>query len=567
MFNWLHEFRNRLTVLFGAMLLATVIGFVFYLQQTSSHHLIESEKLNLMLVAQAVDRSIALTLREREREIFLLSQSAELRANIPDMTAVQQSLKLIKAYYPDYAWLGFADENGLVVTDADDILIDANVALRPWFIEGSKDSFVGNVHEAKLLANHMQSDECQATLNSDACLIRFVDFASPVYSQNGEFAGVVAAHADWRWINSIIADALPKELAGRGYEIIILNNDNSVIYPFSRMNQLYDLSSFHVLSSEVRLKYDDHYIGVLRQFRPQLSTYLGWQIMVKQPSNMFMKNINDIKHRQLLFGALTIVVVLLIAYKLAGQFSLPIVLLAKRANEISHGSEHFRFSSRSKLREIKSLAASLQQMLDSLILSKAELQELNSNLEIKVQQRTSELEMANEELRKISRIDPLTKVPNRLSANEFIQNAYNQYKRNRSTYVLILLDVDNFKHVNDTYGHAVGDKVLMHVAQTIQNNIRESDSMARFGGEEFIILLANTNEEGYAFAENLRQKIAQSNPPVIEQITASLGVAIVDASDASRDEAITRADLAMYKAKHHGRNRTMYADDLGQQLA
>ena len=122
-----------------------------------------------------------------------------------------------------------------------------------------------------------------------------------------------------------------------------------------------------------------------------------------------------------------------------------------------------------------------------------------------------------------------------------------------------MLDIDHFKRVNDTYGHPIGDLVLQNVARLCQNSLREVDSFGRYGGEEFVALLPQTNcEQAFATAERLRRSIAegdiQSEAGVI-RCTVSVGVATFNRNCKSLEELLERADQALYHAKRAGRNR------------
>jgi diguanylate cyclase (GGDEF)-like protein len=132
-----------------------------------------------------------------------------------------------------------------------------------------------------------------------------------------------------------------------------------------------------------------------------------------------------------------------------------------------------------------------------------------------------------------------------------------------------MLDIDNFKHYNDTLGHPMGDKVLQEFGRIIKENIRKNDWACRYGGEEFAIILPNTNkEETFKFAERLRLKIEQYKFPQEEiqpqqKITASIGIATFPDDASNKDELIYKADMAMLEAKKRGKNCTyQYSSNL-----
>lgn len=185
-----------------------------------------------------------------------------------------------------------------------------------------------------------------------------------------------------------------------------------------------------------------------------------------------------------------------------------------------------------------------------------ELKQLNAELEFKVLQRTNELKKAVEAQTLLAREDGLTKLPNRFAANERIHTEFLSMKRRNHPYAILMLDIDHFKNVNDTYGHAVGDGVLQMLADALKNSIRADDFACRFGGEEFLILLPDSNiEDACQVAEKVRTTISALVHHIAGNITISIGVSLAYADDITEDVAIQRADEALYDAKHSGRNQ------------
>ncbi len=186
--------------------------------------------------------------------------------------------------------------------------------------------------------------------------------------------------------------------------------------------------------------------------------------------------------------------------------------------------------------------------------------EMNAELEVKIAERTTELSKANEDLRHLSRHDALTGLNNRLSANERLHSEFISMKRSQNYYAVLMLDIDFFKKVNDTYGHAVGDSVLQQLAQTLKATLRETDFAARYGGEEFLLLLPNTELfEARLVAEKIRRTIAATPHPVAGKITVSIGVAIATPDEVDEFSAVKESDDYLYAAKKSGRNCIMAA--------
>ncbi|MGB4127178.1 MAG: GGDEF domain-containing protein [Bacilli bacterium] len=169
----------------------------------------------------------------------------------------------------------------------------------------------------------------------------------------------------------------------------------------------------------------------------------------------------------------------------------------------------------------------------------------------------------NIELRDKLRTDPLTLVANRNFFDFQINKRLEEARLFGNKFGILMMDIDNFKKVNDTYGHLVGDEIFKIVAYTLSSNVKKTDMVSRWGGEEFIALVdVTTNEELAAIAERLRTLVAASgyklNVDKTIQVTISIGGTLVTKDDTIKS-AITRADDNMYYAKQNGRNQTKIA--------
>lgn len=173
---------------------------------------------------------------------------------------------------------------------------------------------------------------------------------------------------------------------------------------------------------------------------------------------------------------------------------------------------------------------------------------------------------SNRELYRLAMHDHLTGVFNAKAYYQFCDQLISLAGRSAAPYSVLFIDLDHFKAVNDTYGHATGDKVLQSAAHCIGKSIRSSDSLGRVGGEEFSVFLPNTTQESaLGVAENIRRAIESLNIEIAElgtlRITASIGVAGNLPEVSAMQEIQKRADQAMYKAKRAGRNRVAYLDE------
>ncbi|MBI5440598.1 MAG: GGDEF domain-containing protein [Deltaproteobacteria bacterium] len=172
-----------------------------------------------------------------------------------------------------------------------------------------------------------------------------------------------------------------------------------------------------------------------------------------------------------------------------------------------------------------------------------------------------QLKELNATLREASRIDPLTGLSNRRDMMDRLAAELGRVARTGAPAAVLMIDVDHFKAVNDVHGHEVGDLVLQALGASLAESIRVYDSCGRWGGEEFLVLLPETDRDAaVAVAEKIRSEAARGVPAPCSTLTVSVGVA-VHAADEPLRSLLRRADEAMYEAKHLGRNRVEVAPD------
>lgn len=226
----------------------------------------------------------------------------------------------------------------------------------------------------------------------------------------------------------------------------------------------------------------------------------------------------------------------------------PMALLSKENEKIQNRQFDNIFKINSRVIEINQLSKSLVEMAKSI-------KSYQESLENKVLERTKELELKNKELKITAITDRLTKTYNRIKIDESLELEMIRFQRYDKTFGIMIVDIDHFKFVNDNYGHQIGDKVLVQFANILKSNIRKTDILGRWGGEEFIIICIEVKEEFLIkIAKKLRNEIEKFDFDTIKHKTASFGLA-VSKKDEKIEQLINRADMALYKAKENGRNQ------------
>ena len=280
-----------------------------------------------------------------------------------------------------------------------------------------------------------------------------------------------------------------------------------------------------------------------------------------QPKKEIDDLISSATQASLAILAISIFIILIVAAWMFYMLGLPLNRITKHIRKITDGDldvEDIDVGNRKD--ELGQLSKAFNTMHDTI---KRQIKELNAHrdiLEQEVKERTKDLEEVNKKLELISKTDELTGLPNRREMNETIANEMGRSSRTHKPFCFIFIDIDHFKNINDTYGHACGDVILKSVAQTIRGLLRKYDVFARYGGEEFLTLLPETDLEGAAVvAERFRRQIEKMTVRYADftiKITITLGVAKFD-DRLGADRSIQMADKALYQGKEGGRNRVI----------
>ncbi len=291
---------------------------------------------------------------------------------------------------------------------------------------------------------------------------------------------------------------------------------------------------------------------------------VGWGIMVPQPKAEIEAQIARIRGSELAWTLAGIALALAFSLSLARWITRPLNTLARagqRLNDTNFKSELPKISPRAPL-EIRQLADSLGGTVDELITSRAELARLNDSLQERVHIATRELRKSNQQLEHLVQSDHLTQLANRRHFEQVLASLDGRRQDDSQGVCILLLDVDKFKTINDHYGHAAGDEVLIQIAGILRQGLRNTDLAARYAGDEFVVLLRAGLETGRQRARDLRDAIDAHHFQFDGQTlhtTVSIGLAYCHSINgcSDPDELLHQVDVAMYEAKRQGRNRVV----------
>ena len=278
----------------------------------------------------------------------------------------------------------------------------------------------------------------------------------------------------------------------------------------------------------------------------------GWTLAIEEPYERAFAPVGRIVRRALALNLVVVLLSSLAAFVLGTWLVQPILSLAEGARRLAAGEGSVRVPEERARDEVRVLARSFNEMAERLEQSRAALERQNL-----------ELVRANEVLEQLSITDGLTKLHNHRHFQEEFAREARRAERSGAPLSLVLIDIDDFKRLNDRLGHSVGDRVLQAVARILNDEVRETDYLARYGGEEFALVLPQTPAEGaQALAEKMRMVLASSEIPLPEpeasvRVTVSMGVAPYRGSTSATFDA---ADRALYQAKAAGKDCVMLAE-------
>jgi diguanylate cyclase (GGDEF)-like protein len=539
------------TVVLLVGLLATAAAFVSYANTAA---LVNSKLASVAATTSGrLDRYMAV----RQQEVRLFTKLEPMQKLWQDDPAtLRKSLEQLQGTFADFAWIGFARPDGVVAASTGGLLQGASVAERPWFKAGLHDLTIGDVHEAKMLSALLAQ-------RANGEPHRFVDIALPVRDGEGKLLGVLGAHLNWDWATALIADVEENDgdtdttlsVVSRNGMVLVGSGAHEAKFANNRLADVLAARS-GTLSETVGNDSVLTAFFVGNGYRDYQG--LNWIVTASQPASVALRA--AVKSAEIIFacGAIVGLFGVALAFFIAWRISSPIHAITVEADRIGRASGPTMLPRQGGSAEVVQLTRALRSLLRRIGFA----EEQSKEAELRASENARQFKDDVAELRRLADTDYLTTLMNRrafLAAADDAMEFSVRYKRSMAT---LMIDIDHFKKINDIHGHAAGDAAIKRIAELINQSIRGTDKAARFGGEEFVVLLREVDEStAKLLADRIRTAIEGE---VIEvgskaiSATVSIGIALLGETDRDVQDIMERADQGLYLAKNTGRNRCFY---------
>lgn len=471
-----------------------------------------------------------------------------------DPGALRSSLEDLQRSFSEFAWIGFADVNGNVAAATGGLLQGKSVAARPWFKQGLQQVAVGDVHEAVLLSSLL-------TQRANNEPYRFVDIAVPVHDATGKLLGVLGGHLDWNWASNLVKDVEANDgnadaalsILSKGGMVLVGPQKETIRYGSDELAGILKsgVGAFRETTGGQQMLTAFHVGKGHRDYQG-----LNWIVTASRPASVALAAAISSAKLILAIGAATALIALSLAVLVSRRIAGPIIAITREADRIGRAHGPTMLARQSGSAEVVQLSRTLRSLLRRIGLA----EERTREAELRATENAMQLQEDMLKLRQLADTDFMTGLMNRRAFLAVADDAVafcRRYKRNMAT---LMIDIDHFKKINDTHGHAAGDDAIKRVAEIVSQSIRTTDKAARFGGEEFVVLLREIDQDtAVLLADRIRTSIESAtvrHGDIVIPITVSVGLALFDESDRDVQDVIERADQGLYVAKKTGRNRT-----------
>ncbi|MGY6529078.1 MAG: response regulator [Cyanobacterium sp.] len=399
--NW--TLKTKLGFSFAVLTFFISIIFSLIVGQQVKHQVEKEQTLFLQQINRELLTTFQQGMLERYKNISNIAVLSEFRSIQRNDGARRVLLNQLQESYDNYAWIGFANDEGIVEVSTQKMLEGVDVSERPWFVEGLQSSFVGDVHDAKLLGKILPPPD-------DGDVLRLLDISTPVYDNNEQLIGVLGAHLSWEWVKSL-EDSLMRNIGEeQEVDILIVSEDGDILLNSGEKtifdggfflesasgNNGYVTKKADIDGSEYLISYgvDDGYLDY---------PGLGWRVVIKKESAIAFRPAYNLQIQILLWGLFLASIASVVGWKIADRITKPLLNLSKQAKIITEGNRETPIKVYQGKDAIALLSSSLNELAHTLLEQEKSLKEINQKLEQKVEDRTKELEKAKEMAEKANR--------------------------------------------------------------------------------------------------------------------------------------------------------------------
>ncbi|TDV98217.1 diguanylate cyclase (GGDEF)-like protein [Halomonas alkaliantarctica] len=532
--------RSRFIALIATLVFATTLLLGWVASRESAQQM-EANIGNAASEAayQMVDK-LDRNMDARIKEVKLLLGMQALTTDT-NPSALREQLERLQDNHNVVSWIGFTDPEGTVQAATGGILEGISIAQRPVFIEGRESLWIGDVHEAVLLA--------QLLPNPSGEELQFVDIATPVYDRNEELQGVLAVHLSWEWAEYIQQSIFSPAKKRQNNEILLLSAGGTVLLgPEALMgkslNSLRHIPGPTNISPQWAIETwpngEQFVTGYARSSGFEDFPGLGWIAITRNPIASAFAPVEQLQTAIMGIGTLLALLFAMIGWMIASRMVTPLTRLASAADQIQDGEQADCIPLESGSPEMKRLSTSMRNMVSRLLDQRQTINRLE--------------DLAN--------TDPLTGLPNRAFLNQYLQLAIPEAERNQQSMVVMYIDLDGFKRVNDELGHHAGDLLLIEITQRLKNALRSGDVVARLGGDEFVMVLKTKQEYLDMLTHEVSRRLltAIAQPIFLPEnkrahVGCSLGAAWWPHHGLHIETVLQLADSALYAAKSKGKHQ------------
>ncbi|BAM91520.1 diguanylate cyclase [Bradyrhizobium oligotrophicum S58] len=541
------------TAAISLMLIGALAASAAFVSYHNTAALLNGNLTNLATnAAGRLDRFMAV----RQQEMSLLSQLRPLqKVWHGEPGEVRNVLEQLQRTFSEFAWIGFADVDGKVIASTGGLLQGQSVAARPWFKNGLQRMAVGDVHEAILLASLL-------TQRATDEPYRFVDLSMPVFDADGKLLGVLGGHLNWDWASALIKDIEDND-GGADTRLAIIGKDGTVLVGAQRDTVKY---SGEQLAGILKNR-DGTFIETAGDEKMLTAFHVGtghreyqglnWIVTASQPASVALAAAMRSAEIILGIGAAVALIGVSLALLMARRIAAPIRAVTQEADRIGRLSGPSMLARQGGSAEVVQLTRALRSLLRRIGLA----EERTKEAELRATENALQFQDDLTRLQRLADQDFLTGLMNRRAFVAAADDAMQYCRRYQRGLGTLMIDIDHFKKINDTHGHAVGDQAIKAVADIINGSIRTTDKAARFGGEEFVVLLREIDEPtAMLLAERIRRNIEVAtieNGASCVPATVSIGLSLLEENDRDIQDMIERADQGLYAAKTTGRNRVV----------